>query len=218
MNNLVPLPAKLTLNKGNVKENLDVFRQSYELYLTATGFIRKGNNEKSALLLLCLEPDALNIYNGFTWNIPEEQCTYERILDKFSDYVTPRVNVTFERHVFLRYDQRPSESFGNYFTDLNNLVQTCQYGDLRDEMVRDKIVCGIRDDSLRRRLLGKQDLTLEMAVEMCKANEATLDHANRLAATESQPADVDRVSVPKKRFATNTGAKGKKNLHDKKSK
>lgn len=38
-------------------------------------------------------------------------------------------------------------------------------------MVRDQIVCAIADKKLRARLLRKKDLTLESAVEFCKAAE-----------------------------------------------
>lgn len=44
---------------------------------------------------------------------------------------------------------------------------TCDYGALRDELIRDKIVLGITDEGTRRRLLGEPDLTLVLAVETC---------------------------------------------------
>ena len=43
------------------------------------------------------------------------------------------------------------------------LIETCEYGGLRDEMLRDRIVVGIRDTGLSERRQLDPELTLEKA-------------------------------------------------------
>ena len=50
-----------------------------------------------------------------------------------------------------------------FITSLYNLVETCDFGDLKNEMIRDRIVVGIRDQALSERLQTVADLTLEKA-------------------------------------------------------
>ena len=40
-----------------------------------------------------------------------------------------------------------------------------------DELIRDRIVCGIHSDRVRKHLLYESKLTLESAVTVCKSNE-----------------------------------------------
>jgi len=52
-----------------------------------------------------------------------------------------------------------------YVTALYELIETCKYRDLRDELFRDRLVVGIRDTMLSERLQLNVDLTLELAKE-----------------------------------------------------
>ena len=51
-----------------------------------------------------------------------------------------------------------------FITDLNTLAQHCSYGALHDEMIRDRIVVGLRDKALSEKLQLESDLALEKAV------------------------------------------------------
>ena len=56
---------------------------------------------------------------------------------KFDEHFQVRRNVIFERAKFNRRYQHAGESAEQYITALYSLVETCNYGDLRDEMLRD---------------------------------------------------------------------------------
>ena len=49
----------------------------------------------------------------------------------------------------------------------------CEFGNLRDRLIRDRLVIGIIRDSARERLLSTASLDLPKAVEICKTAEAT---------------------------------------------
>lgn len=52
-------------------------------------------------------------------------------------------------------------------------MSTCAYGELKDDFVRDKIVLGINSDKVRARLLRDGELTLEKAINECRAEECS---------------------------------------------
>lgn len=58
-------------------------------------------------------------------------------------------------------------------TDLKNKAKDCEFGELCDSLIRDRIVCGIRDDQVRVRLLREAELTLVKALDVCRASELT---------------------------------------------
>ena len=55
--------------------------------------------------------------------------------------------------------------------ELRKLASKCEYGTLSDELIRDRIAIGISDSSMRARLLRESDLTLNRAIDMCRASE-----------------------------------------------
>ena len=61
----------------------------------------------------------------------------------------------FERARFNLRNQREGESVEQYITALYQLIETCNYKQLTDEMLRDRLVVGIRDTALSERLQDK---------------------------------------------------------------
>jgi len=53
------------------------------------------------------------------------------------------------------------------------MARSCKFEGMLESMIRDRIVFGIRDDSMRHKLLQIHDLTLKRAIDICKASEAT---------------------------------------------
>ena len=77
-----------------------------------------------------------------------------------------------ERARFNRRNQLAGESAEQYITSLYSLVESCEYGNLKDEMLRDRIVVGIRDEKLSAQLQMHADLTLEKAKKLVRQKEA----------------------------------------------
>ena len=46
-----------------------------------------------------------------------------------------------------------------YITTLRALAETCEFGTLKDDLIRDRIVCCVRDQGIRRKLLQEFVLT-----------------------------------------------------------
>ena len=59
----------------------------------------------------------------------------------------------------------------------------CKYGNLRDELIRDRLVSGIRDDKTREKLLSRKEINLAKTIELVKASEATQHQAQDMATT-----------------------------------
>ena len=91
----------------------------------------------------------------------ENRKKYAKVLEKFDDFFKVRHNVIFERAHFNRRNQHPGETAEDYITALRQLAQGCEYGKMTKELIRDRLVVGIRDESLSERLQIESNLTLE---------------------------------------------------------
>ena len=111
-------------------------------------------------------PDALEVYNTFSWENKGDKRKVAKILEKFEAHCVPRRNIRWERHLFNTCSQCDGETTDQYVTDLKIKAQTCEFGELKDSLIRDRIVCGIRCDKTRSRLLREPDLALQRTVDM----------------------------------------------------
>ncbi len=51
------------------------------------------------------------------------------------------------------------------------MSDTCELGDLKDSLIRDRVVSGIQDNSIRERLLRDRELALQIAIEKVRLAE-----------------------------------------------
>ncbi|XP_064470113.1 uncharacterized protein LOC135384859 [Ornithodoros turicata] len=72
---------------------------------------------------------------------------------------------------FHKRDQREGESITKYMAEIRRLSEFCKFTDL-DDMFRDRLVCGIRDQATQKRLFADPRLTLKSALELALAAEA----------------------------------------------
>lgn len=73
-----------------------------------------------------------------------------------------------DRHAFNITVQKPDEGIQSYVATLRLLAKKkSDFGTLTDELVRDRIVCGIHNDAIRSQLLREKDLALESAIRIC---------------------------------------------------
>ena len=81
----------------------------------------------------------------------------------------------------------PGESAEEYITELYALVETCEYGDLTDDMLHDRIVIGIRNAAVSKCLQLDPDLSLEKAKCLVWQEEAVNDQQPLLKGDTSLP-------------------------------
>ena len=104
-----------------------------------------------------------------------------------------RHNVIYERARFNRRSQQPGETTEQFIVTLYELAENCDYDRLKDQMIRDRIVVGIRDSTLSERLQLDSELTLEKAKRMVRQREAVHEQAQSLGASSTiAPLQPDR--------------------------
>ena len=69
----------------------------------------------------------------------------------------------FERAHFTKRNQLPNESAEQFITLMHRMAENCEFGNMKDKLIRDRIVVGIRDESLSECLQMEAELTLDKA-------------------------------------------------------
>ena len=96
----------------------------------------------------------------------DDQKDYNTVKKRFDTHLIKIKNVIFERAKFNRKSQEqvePVTAVSTFITTLYTLAEHCGYRVLHSEMIRDRIVVGIRDMNLSELLL-ESVLTLDKAI------------------------------------------------------
>jgi hypothetical protein len=121
-----------------------------------------------------------------TWQLnADESKVLKNYYDKFEEYVKQRSNVIFNRYKFHSKVQEQKETFEQFATQLKNLVRDFSY-DKPDEMVRDRIVIGVRNPKIREKLIQVgSELQLQNAMEIARTHELSQAQAKSMAGEDN---------------------------------
>lgn len=67
-----------------------------------------------------------------------------------------------------------------YVAELKALARHCKFGPSLNEMIRDRLVCGVNDNHIQRTLLQEPELTYEKALEIAQGIEAASQDVQKL--------------------------------------
>ena len=122
---------------------------------------------------------------------------YATVVSSFEGCFVKKQNVIYERAKFNQRKQREGKSVDTFMTALHNLAEHCMYGELREEMICDRIVVGLLDVALSEKPQLDPDLTLEKAMtsacqrEMVRKQQPVLQH-------HEQPMEIEMAESDKK--------------------
>ena len=138
------------------------WKKRFQQYRSASGLTGQPEASQIDTLLYCLGEEADDVLTS-TGISDDEKKVYDQVVGKFDAYFKVRTNVILEREKFNKRNQLEGETAETYITVLNRLVESCDYGTLKKELLRDRIVAGIRDQKLAEQVQVDADLTLDKA-------------------------------------------------------
>ena len=148
----------------------------FEHFRSASGLDEKSEAAQVNTLIYTMGAEADDIFQSFGLS-DEDKKKYETVKSKFDSHFVKRRNVIYERAMFNKHKQEEGEAvdefiialyslseYCEYDHPLYSLSEYCEYGAFREEMIRDRIVVGIRDAAISLKLQLKETLTLAKAL------------------------------------------------------
>ena len=112
-------------------------------------------------------------------------CSFKELIDILKKHYCPKTIVIYERFKFYNCCQKEHESVQEFIAQIKSHASTCSFGDKLSEMLRDRLVMGLRNSKTQKALLTKEDLTFEEAVSIAVANEAADKDVEAIGASSS---------------------------------
>ncbi|UYV76749.1 K02A2.6-like [Cordylochernes scorpioides] len=149
------------------------WRKRFERYLVVSGMKKKEEADKIDLLMFEKEEEATKI---------------DSVLKAFDSHFCVRKNIIYERAKFNSRIQEDREPVDEFITSLYKLADSCKFESLHEQLIRDRIVVGVRDRALSEIMQLDSELTLKKAVKMVRQQEAV----------RQQQVDLQRPSTSQK--------------------
>ena len=142
----------------------------FERFKTASGLSEKSQEQQVNALVYWMGKEADDVLKSFGLS-DEEQKVYTTDTGKYVNYFNVRRNTIFER---ARFNLRKQEEgvCGSIYYIIYTLEEHFDYGELKDQLIWDRIVVGLRDAKISEKLQLDPALTLEKAVTQARQKEA----------------------------------------------
>jgi hypothetical protein len=191
----IPCPERFDYDA----EKWPAWKARFTRFRSATDLCTKSDARQISTLIYCMGDKAEDIFKSLQLST-EDADKYDKVLDAFDRYFVIRKNIVFERAQFNLRRQLPGETAATFITALNKLADTCEFGALRDELIRDRLVISICDAKLSEKLQMDDKLTLEKAITTIRQAESVHQQQEVLRGATADSKDVMQVrSDPYKR-------------------
>ena len=139
-----------------------------------------GAEKKRAVFLSVIGAATYKTLRNLLSPIKPGEKSYLELVDVMTKHFKPTPSEIVERFKFHSRTRRPGESVGVFVAELRSLAEFCNFRDTLEVMLRDRIVCGINDDAIQKRLLAEPALNYEKAVEMAMNMETAAQSMKEL--------------------------------------
>ncbi|KAK3851886.1 hypothetical protein Pcinc_041496 [Petrolisthes cinctipes] len=176
----------------------DAWRYKFEGYVTLTKINMLTRTEQRAALTAVLDDEWTRTLR-YGISVPED-ADLGSILDAMGEYLRNQRNIIVDRRDFYLRVQEAGESFDDFLCSVKEIANFCEFCDkCVDSQLRDRIVVGTSDELALKRMLENKNLSLENAIDICRASESA-NHCSAVirGASHSSTHVVNKVSSYRK--------------------
>ena len=153
----------------------------------------KTADKKKAILLSVVGADTYQLIQSLVAPEKPKEKIFEQLVKLVQEYHQPTPPTIVQHYKFNSQTQSTGESVATFVAKLRRLAEHCQFGQTLDEMLQDRLVCGIADGRAQCRLLAKPQLTLKKALELAQAQETAEKGAQQLQQQRPQTSQLHAI-------------------------
>ena len=179
------------------KEDIASYIERIELYFAAN-YVEKDN--EVVTLLAVIGADAYGILRNLLAPQRPKDKSFDELKEVLIGHYSPKPILIAERFKFHRRNQLESESIAQFVVELKRLALKCEFGAFLEEALRDRLVCGLKNIHIQKKLLAERELTFKKAFETAQSMElANKEDMRDVITTGDESVNkVDKVATPRR--------------------
>ncbi len=172
-------------------EEFDGNREEWPQYVERLSHFFTANDiateeKKRAVFLSLIGSATYRLLRNLVSPAKPGEKSFAELIDAMTKHYNPTPSEIVERCKFHSRFRKPGESVASFVTELRSLSEFCNFGATLDIMIRDRLVCGIMDDAIQKRLLTETELTYKRAVELSQGIERAAQNVKDLKTHRSR--------------------------------
>ena len=132
------------------KEDWEQYVERFEQYVVANN-VEEGR--RVATFLTMMGADAYSLLSNL---LAPDKPKDKQLVDAMTSHLKPKPLIIAERFKFHRRGQGEQESVSDYMAELRRLADKCRFGSHLEEALRDRLVCGLRNVAVQKKLLAER--------------------------------------------------------------
>ena len=140
------------------KEDWLSYTERLQQYFEANE-IKTAKKQRAVLLSVC-GPTTYQLIRNLSSPQKPTELEFSALVELVQRHKNPRPSVIVRRFAFHSRQQQSGETVAAFVAELKKLSDDCNFGENLQEMLRDRLVCGIREASLQDGYWRKQILLL----------------------------------------------------------
>ena len=106
--------------------------------------------------------------------------TFKEIVELVQNHENLKPSAIVQRFKFNTRFRKTGESIASYMAESRNISEHCDFQNTLEEILRDRLVCGINDEQIQRRLLAESTLDFKKAMKIATSVETAIKNAKDL--------------------------------------
>ena len=159
------------------EETIESYLERTELFFTANGI---AEEKKVAVFLSVIGSKTYTILRSLVALAKPSEKRLDFLSAELKKHFTPSKIVIAERFHFHHRSQESEETISEFLAELRRLATRCSFGKFLNNALRDRLVCGMRSESIQWKLLSQRELSLTQAIDIAKEMEAVAWDSNEL--------------------------------------
>ena len=191
---------------GRIEEYDD--KEEWQQYVERLSFFFVANGietaeKKRAVFLSVVGAPTYKLLRSLVSPAKPDDKTFTQLVEILSKHFKPTPSEIVERFKFHSRFRKPGESVSTFVAELRRLAEFCNFGDSLETMIRDRLVCGINDEQIQKRLLAESELSYKKAVKLASSMEEASKNVLELKGSIAKKGpEVDKTEVHRVKSAS----------------
>ncbi|KAK8788142.1 hypothetical protein V5799_022084 [Amblyomma americanum] len=160
------------------KEPWSSYTERLDAFFKANGI--EDDDKKKWVFLSTVGTSTYATLRSLLAPVKPKEKKFTELMAILNSHFSPAPSEIAESYRFHTRVQLENESVAVFVAELRQMAEHCNFGTALNRMLRDRLVCGIRDRAVQQRLLVEKSLTLDKALEIARTAEAAELNANEL--------------------------------------
>ena len=187
-------------------ESISAYLERTSAYFIANSI---GADKQVAVLLSVIGAKNYSLLRSLTAPTMPKDMSYGDLSAVLMAHFEPKPLLIAERFHFYQRKQAEGETTAQFVAELRRLATHCEFDERLDDALRDRLVCGLRNESVQKRLLSEAGLTFKRALELALGMESADANAKAIK-HQGDDTSIKRLSHTPRKSEAVTGTAPKR--------